>query len=169
MSDFLPAFERMIVNEGGYRLHTVAGDRGGMTYAGISRRAHPGWTGWADLDAGAIPESERVRAFYRANYWDRLRLDEVQSQRVARSIFDFGVNAGPGTAAKLAQIVVGVTPDGAIGPKTLAALNMADPDRFALAYALAKIARYRDIVTRDRTQAKFLLGWINRTLAEAAA
>lgn len=169
MSDFLQAFEAMIVNEGGYRLHSVAGDRGGMTYAGISRRANPHWPGWASLDAGDTPPSEQVRAFYRANYWDRLRLDDVQSQRIARTIFDFGVNAGTGTAAKMAQIIVGVTPDGAIGPKTLAALNLADPDRFSLAYALAKIARYRDIVTRDRTQAKFLLGWINRTLSEAAA
>ena len=169
MSDFLLAFEAMIVNEGGYKLHTVAGDKGGMTYAGISRRAHPEWTGWQDLDAGSKPAAERVRAFYRSNYWDRMRLDDVESQRIARTIFDFGVNAGPGTAAKLAQLVVGVTPDGAIGPKTIAALNMADPDRFSLAYALAKIARYRDIVTRDRSQSKFLLGWINRTLEEATA
>ena len=72
------------------------------------------------------------------------------------------------TAVRLAQIVSGATPDGKIGPKTLAALNAMDPDKFALAYALAKLARYRDIVTKDRTQQKFLLGWINRTLREAA-
>ena len=169
MSDFLQAFEAMIVNEGGYVLHTVPGDRGGMTYAGISRRAHPDWTGWVDLDAGRRPEAERVRAMYKRLYWDRLRLDEVESQRIARTLFDFAVNAGPATAAKLAQVIVGATPDGVVGPRTLTALNTADPDRFALAYALAKIARYRDIVTRDRSQAKFLLGWINRTLKEAAA
>ena len=29
MADFLPAFERMLVNEGGYRLVKVAGDNGG--------------------------------------------------------------------------------------------------------------------------------------------
>ena len=40
-----------------------------------------------------------------------------------------------------------------------------DEEKFVLAYALAKIARYRDIVTRDRSQMKFMLGWINRTLA----
>lgn len=169
MSDFPQAYEAMIIHEGGYVLHTVPGDRGGMTYAGISRRAHPEWPGWRTLDAGGKPEAEQVRAWYRATYWDRLRLDEVESQRIARTIFDFAVNAGIGTAARLAQIIVGATPDGVIGPRTLDALNAADPERFALAYALAKIARYRDIVTRDRSQEKFLLGWINRTLKEASA
>ena len=59
-------------------------------------------------------------------------------------------------------------PDHRLGEKTLSAVNDMDGEKFALSYALAKIARYRDIVTRDRTQAKFLLGWINRTLREAA-
>jgi hypothetical protein len=35
---------------------------------------------------------------------------------------------------------------------------------FVASYALAKIARYRDIVMRDRSQIKFLLGWLNRAL-----
>lgn len=47
MADFLQAYESMIRNEGGYTLHTVAGDRGGMTYAGIARNFHPNWPGWA--------------------------------------------------------------------------------------------------------------------------
>ncbi len=169
MSDFAEAYEAMIVNEGGYVLHTVEGDRGGMTYAGISRRAHPDWPGWAVLDAGNTPGADQVRAWYRAKYWAPLKLDEVQSQRIARTLFDFAVNAGTGTAARLAQIIVGATPDGVIGPRTVQALNTANPETFALSYALAKIARYRDIVTRDRTQQKFLLGWINRTLSEASA
>lgn len=168
MADFLPAFERMILNEGGYVLHTVKGDRGGMTYAGIARNAWPKWPGWQVIDAGAEPDAQTVRSFYRANFWAPLKLDDVQSQSIAQTIFDFGVNAGTATAAKLAQVVVGVTPDGRIGPVSLAALNMTDPDAFAARYALAKIARYRDIVMRDRTQGKFLLGWINRTLKEAA-
>jgi hypothetical protein len=37
-----------------------------------------------------------------------------------------------------------------------------------LAYTLAKIARYRDIVTKNREQGKFLLGWINRSLGGLA-
>lgn len=168
MSDFLTAFERMIVNEGGYVLHTVANDRGGMTYAGIARTRWPNWPGWKSIDAGDTPPAEMVRGFYRANFWTAMRLEEVQSQDVARTLFDFGVNAGTGTAIKLAQIVVGTTPDGQIGPKTLAAINAHDPDLFMARYALAKLARYEQIVTRDSSQRAFLLGWVRRTLKEAA-
>ena len=172
MADFLQAFESMIRNEGGYKLHTVSGDRGGMTYAGIARNMNPKWPGWAYIDRGEIPPSALVRDFYQEGYWQPIRGDEINSQDVARNIFDFAVNTSapgrPTVAVRLAQIVVGTTPDGAFGPKTLAAVNATDPEKFVLAFALAKLARYRDIVTKDRTQQKFLLGWINRTLREAA-
>lgn len=168
MADFLPAYEEMIKNEGGYKLTNVKGDRGGQTYAGIARKRWPDWAGWMDIDHGEIPDTQRVRDFYRVNFWDRVRGDDIERQAVAQNLFDFAVNAGPVTAIKLAQLVVDVTADGALGPKTLAALNAFDEPLFVAAYALAKIARYRDIVAKDRTQAKFLLGWINRTLKEAA-
>ncbi len=164
MADFLPAFEKMILNEGGYKLHTVDGDRGGMTYAGIARNMQPGWAGWVIIDAGGVPQADLVRGFYRAHFWDVLRLGELADQRVAETLFDFAVNAGLVTAAKLAQLVVGVTPDGRFGAKTLQAINATDPALFEARFALAKLARYRDIVTRDRTQQKFLLGWVNRVL-----
>jgi lysozyme family protein len=90
-------------------------------------------------------------------------------QAVATTIYDFAVNAGLRTATILAQTVVGLTPDGQVGPKTLAALQAVDPDLFVARYALAKLARYEQIVRRDRSQAKFLLGWLSRTLKGAAA
>ena len=77
------------------------------------------------------------------------------------------VNAGA-VSRKLAQLVVGQTPDGQFGDKTVQALNQVDPAKFVSIFALAKIARYRDIVTKNRTQQKFLLGWINRTLQGVA-
>ena len=167
MADFFPAFERMIVNEGGYKLHDVPGDRGGMTYAGIARKKNPHWEGWDAIDRGETPSSSLVRDFYRAEFWDALRGDEIVDQEVAQTLFDFSVNAGLKTAVKLAQVVCGATPDGVLGPRTLAAVNATPAEMFKSRYALAKLARYRDIVTRDRTQLKFLLGWINRLLREA--
>lgn len=164
VADFLPAFETMIRNEGGYVLHTVEGDRGGMTYAGIARNMNPQWPGWVRIDNGDSVPTSMVRDFYKQGYWDPIRGDQLTSQVIAQTIFDFHVNAGA-VARKLAQLVVGATPDGTFGDKTVAALNAYPDDKFVMAYALAKIARYRDIVNRDRSQGKFLLGWLNRTLS----
>ena len=96
-----------------------------------------------------------------------MKLFEVHNQDIARTIFDFGVNAGVKTAVKLAQIVVGATPDSQIGPRTLSMLNEVNADLFMALFALAKLARYEQIVTRDRTQSKFLLGWVRRVLKES--
>ena len=168
MADFAPAFDRMMANEGGFKLTDIPGDHGGQTYAGISRRMHTNWPGWAYVDRHETPPTDLVRGFYRVEFWEPVAGDQITNQSIAGSLFDFSVNAGCRTAIKLAQIVAGVAADGALGPKTLAALNAIDGQAFKLAYALAKIARYRDIVLHDRSQSKFLLGWINRTLREAA-
>lgn len=163
MADFEPAFQRTLQAEGGFQLTDVKGDRGGQTYAGIARKRNPDWPGWAWVDRADTPPTDLVRDFYRTEYWAPLHCDRMP-QAIAEDIFDFGVNAGTKTSAKLAQAVVGVTPDGVIGPRSIAAIGAADPAMFRMAFALAKIARYRDIVRRDRSQGKFFLGWINRTL-----
>ncbi len=170
MAYFEPAFDAMIRNEGGYVLHTVANDRGGMTFAGIARKFHSSWDGWAIIDSVG-PEDARLHAlvkrFYQQEFWDRIGGQEIASDVVAASLFDFAVNAGNGTAIKLAQLAVGVKADGWVGAQTLNAMNSFDVDLFVARYSLAKVARYAAIVNRDRSQAKFLLGWINRTLKGA--
>ena len=164
MAQFEPAFEIMMANEGGYKLTNDPVDRGGQTYSGVSRRSWPQWSGWAYIDRGEIPPTQMVRDFYKTNFWDVIRGDEITDNRIASSIFNFAVNTGIKVAVKLAQIVVSVTPDGSIGEKTLAALNASQASVFIPNYTVAKVARYRDIVRRDPTQKKFLLGWINRSL-----
>jgi lysozyme family protein len=166
MADFNPAFEKMIHDEGGFKLTDIPGDRGGMTYAGIARKPNPQWAGWAFVDkedwGSATP---LVREFYKTNFWDRIRGDDLTIQPIAETIFNFSVNTGIGVAVKLAQLIVGVTPDGAIGQKTVERLNICTAENFLPSYALAKISRYAQICNKDRSQSKFLLGWINRTLA----
>ena len=167
MANFEQAFEKMISDEGGYVLHTVPGDTGGMTYAGIARNKNPQWGGWNLIDNKEINNpllTGMVRGFYKAEFWDRLRGDEVTNQTVAESVFNFGVNTGLSVAVKLAQLIVGATPDGAVGNVTLQKFNNAEPESFKKSYALAKITRYADICNRNRTQSKFLLGWVQRTL-----
>jgi lysozyme family protein len=166
MADFAPAFEKMLHDEGGMQLTNIPGDRGGMTYAGIARNANPDWAGWQFIDRKDFGSATQlVREFYKVNFWDRIRGDELTNQAIAETIFNFAVNTGVGVASKLAQLIVGVTPDGAIGAKTIERLNICTAEKFLPAYALAKISRYAQICNKDRSQSKFLLGWINRTLA----
>jgi lysozyme family protein len=170
MADFEHAFRRTLDHEGGYALTQTRGDRGGQTFAGISRRYHPDWTGWQYIDHGRRAGSaldELVARFYRDEFWARMRGDGIRSQRIANSIYDFAVNAGVMRAVRLAQGVVGVKADGILGPQTMAALNEAPAD-FVLRYALAKIDHYNTLARRDATQQRFLCGWINRALAGVA-
>lgn len=170
MAEFETAFEKTMQNEGGYVLHQVKGDRGGMTYAGISRRYHPEWSGWRILDSGIDSPALTgiVRDFYRENFWARICGDDITDQASAESLFDFAVNAGIKTAVKLAQISAGATPDGIAGPKTIECINALSPGEFVQKYFVAKIARYAVICNRNTGQKKFLLGWINRTLKGVA-
>lgn len=165
MADFESAFDKTIANEGGYLLHKVAGDSGGWTYAGIAENYWPNWEGWPLVKSGREEETTRmVKDFYKKNFWDKISGDKIKSDQVAYNIYDFGVNAGMKTSAKLAQRVVGVSPDGSIGPLSLKALNKVDESDFELKFAIAKVTRYASIVNRNRGQSKFLLGWLNRTL-----
>ncbi len=189
MAKFLLAYEKTIVNEGGYRLHRIKGDRGGLTYAGIARNFHPNWPGWniidlvlmltednqysshikIDLD---IAENEKlneyVRTFYNTTFWNRMKGDDIINQKVAESVFDFSVNTGIKVCSKLVQLVVGSTPDGVIGPITINKLNNYDTERFIERFTLAKIIRYTGLCNRDRQYSKFLLGWNNRSLKDVS-
>jgi len=165
MADFNAAFEKVIADEGGYQLTDIPGDRGGQTYAGIARKPNPNWAGWQYIDLKDFGSATPlVREFYKSNFWDRVRGDDLKNQAIAETIFNFAVNTGVGVASKLAQLIVGTTPDGAIGPKTVERLNICTPEKFLPAYALAKISRYVQICMKDRSQSKFLLGWCRRTL-----
>lgn len=168
MASFLPAFEKMIDNEGGYTLHRIDGDRGGLTYAGIARNFYPDWPGWPLVTSDTALQAiiPHVQAFYKQQFWERIRGDFIYAQDIAESIFDFAVNAGVSTAIKLAQEVVGVSTDGIIGSITLKAMNNIEVNVFVREYALKKMARYANIVNNNPSQGKFLLGWINRALKD---
>ena len=63
-----------------------------------------------------------VAPIYKKNYWDKMKCDDLPSG-LDLCVFDFGVNAGPGRAAKYLQTLIGTVADGGIGPNTLAKLK----------------------------------------------
>lgn len=178
MAIFDLAFEKTLNLEGGYLLHEVDGDNGGMTFAGISRRSWPDWTGWQLIDGGETSGDRiegMVKTFFKVNYWDVIRGDQIGFQGVANVIYDFAVNAGVKTSVKMVQSLVGTVQDGILGPKTIKKLSQyvldSSTERLFIAeYNLAKIYRYRGICMNDKRRCmdrvssnlKFLCGWINR-------
>lgn len=170
MANFIEAFQKVILNEGLYS--NDPDDAGGRTILGISENNWPNWAGWKIIDrlssakemATNTELQNLVQQFYLNNFWDPIKGDLIPDQQIANSIFDFAVNAGVKTSVMLAQRVVGVDDDGAIGSNTLKAINAATPRLFIAEFKLAKIDRYCDIVDAKPTQIKYLKGWVRRAL-----
>lgn len=153
MANFDTAIPKLLKKEGG--LSNDKNDRGGLTKYGIAQKFYP------TLDIANLTE-ENAKSIYRRDYWNPMRLDEVESQIKAELLFESGVNFGIITITKIAQRVVDVSADGVVGPKTLEAINKMDDTLFVLAMKLAAVDRYRRICNGDKDQKVFLLGWLNR-------
>jgi len=176
MANFKTAFDLMIAHEGGYV--NDPDDPGGETYKGVARKIFSKWEGWQTIDMlkrqAGFPANldkdtdlqEAVSDFYRVNFWDKINADNIENQEVSSSIFDFAVNAGVGSSASLAQLVVEINPDGVIGPDSVAQINAFDADHFLAAFTVAKIARYISIVKKRPTSRKYFYGWVLRALGE---
>jgi len=114
--------ELILHHEGGYVNHPS--DPGGETNMGVTKRVYEEWCMKNDLHTKDMKELtfEDVAPIYRKNYWDRIRGDSLPSG-LDLCIFDFGVNAGVGRAAKFIQSIIGTTVDGGIGPMTLGSIE----------------------------------------------
>ncbi len=134
-------------------------DPGGATMMGITRATLSAWRGApaSEEEVRALTEEE-AREIYRANYWNVLRCDQLPAG-IDLTVFDFGVNAGPGAAARLLQRAVGVRADGAIGPITVAAAHAAEPGPCVDRLARLREDHYRALPTF----ARFGRGWLRRT------
>lgn len=160
MANFELAVTKTIAREGGGKLHNVPGDSGGETKYGISKRAYP------SLDIAKLDEV-MAKQIYKQDYWNKILGDQITSQEVAEEIFDCAVNMGVKPAVKLLQLASGsLAADGVFGSKTLETVNTISPKMLIPVFKLIRIARYAAICNEDKTrsQHKFLLGWINRTL-----
>lgn len=162
MANFSEAIGKTLAKEGGAKFTDIASDRGGATKYGISQAAYP------NLDIRNLSE-QQARDIYKRDYWDRVRADDIDSDIIADNIFDTAVNMGVRTASRLAQVTLDIEPaDGIIGSQSLKIINAASDETFITHFTIAKIARYANICMRDRSQSKFLLGWVNRALGGAS-
>lgn len=153
----------------------------GWTFMGIYQDAHPHWAGWDEIlgtvalggniekISRALYASENLRAqvrrFYKEAYWDRMRLDEVQSQIKGNEMFIFAVNVGIKPAVRVTQQLVGVVNDGIVGDQTVAAINRYDEERFDKQFDRAELEYYNKLIEKNPRLKIYANGWRNRALA----
>lgn len=117
MANYELEFSKLILAEGGYV--NDKDDAGGETYLGISRKFNPAWSGWKQVDEVKkkfptytnkqftnVLKANKIltnsaRQYYKVKYWDKLKLDNENSQELAHQMFDTGVNMGLNIAKQI--------------------------------------------------------------------
>lgn len=150
--NFDQAFELLLGHEGGFSDHKA--DPGGKTRWGVTEAVAraKGYTG----DMRDLPV-DLARSIYRADYWDRIRAEELPAG-LRYVMFDAAVNSGPPQAVKWLQAAIGETVDGIIGPRTLSAAKQLEPNALKLAM-LAQRLRFMSNLT---SWPAFGRGWARR-------
>ena len=126
-ANFDKCLEMLLHHEGGYVWHPE--DPGGETNLGVTRAVYEQWVGRQVMDGEMKTLTpDDVAPIYKKNYWEKVRGDDLPAG-LDWAAFDWAVNSGAGRPAKAIQRCVGATQDGAIGPKTLAAIANKEPDK----------------------------------------
>ena len=128
-------------------------DKGGRTNKGITQATYNGWRddhGLAPRDVWEIGDDE-VEAIYESLYWWPAK---DLTWPLSLVVFDTAVLFGTSRATGWLAAVTWIE---------------ATPYEQAFAILCLRRERHRDRVAKDRTQARFLAGWMNRLTALEAA
>lgn len=162
MADFDKAVITVLKHEGGYVDNP--NDPGGATRYGISQEMLTEEKIPFKPEEITIPIAKRL---YKERYWDRMNLQDIESQELATILLDMGVLMGPYSVVKTLQGVLNVSQDGVIGPKTIEQSNRAMSSSYSrmLLTGLIKSLQIHFIrLVRDNPKLmEFLEGWIRRT------
>lgn len=162
-------------------------DRGGATNKGVTittwRQVGYDKDGDGDIDVDDLKlltnEDVRDRVLV-PHYWNRWKADTINDQKIANILVDW-VWASGSHGIKIPQRLLGVNVDGIVGPKTIEAVNFADPQSLFLAIYDERVKFINNIVERSvseyekkigrkatepellkYTQKRFRKGWLNR-------
>jgi len=104
----------------------------------------------SESDMRRITKSEAL-AIFKTRYWDKLKADYINSQAIAETLVDHGINAGVRSAGKLMQRTLNeigypVKVDGVIGlGETIPAINRADEKELFSKFNKNRINFYQNL------------------------
>lgn len=153
-----PTIERW---EGGFANHP--NDKGGATNRGVTIATFRAYYG-KDKTVQDLKNMtyEQWYHIYKTGFWDRWQADHINSQAIANLLVDW-VWASGAYGIKYPQQVLGVTVDGIVGAKTLAAINNhPHPDLLFKQLWDRRKKHFDDIVRGNPSQKVFYNGWMRR-------
>lgn len=156
-ANFFKSLDMVLKHEGGFVDHPE--DPGGATNKGITHKTYADFLERPLEDVEELKNipDEHVQKIYKKMYWDKVKGDELPGG-VDFCTFDWAVNSGPGRAARALQKIVVVAQDGAIGPRSLAAISEQVPEHIVEEMAKEREEFYRSL----RTFETFGKGWLRR-------
>lgn len=157
---FDKAFERVVGHEGGYQNDRA--DRGNWTSGVIGKGEQKGTKfgisamSYPDVDIKNLTV-EQAKAIYKRDFWDKLGMDRFKPA-MQFQLFDAAINHGWINTVKILQRALGLTDDGIIGPKTIAAVNAKDLHDMLMLFLAYRL----DFFTAINTFATYGRGWVRR-------
>lgn len=141
-------------------------DLGGPTMCGVTLATY---TEYCRKKGYPKPTTIRLRAISYADwlailktmFWDRWQADQINNQSVALILVDFVWSSGK-YGITVPQKAIGVTVDGIVGPKTLAAINSREPKQLFDLIKKERLAYINQICKSRLTNNKYKKGWLNR-------
>ena len=142
-------------------------DKGGATMIGVTIGTYRTYCRYKGRKQPSVTDLKNItykewRDIVHTLYWSKWKADLIENQHVANMLVDWVWASGQGIGIKRVQKILGVTADGIVGPKTLAAVNSADPEVLFKKVYDARAAHFNAIVKANPSQKKWLKGWMNR-------
>lgn len=152
--------------EGGYANHP--NDPGGATNKGVTIAT---WKaqgydkdGDGDIDVAdlkLLTDDDVLKVVLKPHFWNRWKADQIRSQSVANICVDWVWGSGKYGITNV-QKLLGVTTDGIVGAKTIAAINAREPRQLFAAIKKARVQYIEALCRRRKSSAVFKAGWLRR-------
>ena len=139
-------------------------DKGGATNKGITMATYKALVRCDNNKDGRIDVEDLKQltekqwdAVFKVNFWNKWKADEIKSQSIANLLVDWYWNSGRYGITN-PQMVLGVQPDGIVGPRTIAAINNYPNEK----ELFVKLWQARAKFYKRQNKPEFYKGWMNR-------